>query len=187
MTYLTTNFKKSSHPVKKCKCDVINYYCHCDGEDKLLDKLKLINVKKLKLFDFYFATKYNHLNVLKWLNTQQVIYRHLIIPYSHLLYNSLTIAAQKGYLNILKWMFDIYPNGFNHHLYKDAMCHGHGHLDIVKWLVYIKIPTNCYITHEIKNIKIIEYFFEINKIHIIRNKKNLQQIQRMKILISGVF
>lgn len=52
---------------RSCKCNKIDYYCYCDGEDILLNKLKEIGIYNLKHNVYTFALLNNHLDIAKWL------------------------------------------------------------------------------------------------------------------------
>jgi len=179
-----------------CKCITnINYYysdvyyCYCDGENVLLDKLKAIGANNLKPYTHYGAARNGHLNVLKWLYLHSVSFiLNKNDPHDkndrRVWCNICLCAASNNHLNILKWvhsqnklftLFDVNPVPYDH-------------LNIYKWLIkeYECIIMNREDMWEI-NIHCLEYLFEINKTDMIKNKINLQQIERLKILASGVF
>lgn len=216
MEYLTTILEEPSYLAKKCECDVINYYCYCDGEDKLLDELKQIdrNNFKFKYCIFNVAVCYGHLNIVKWMRLNSLV-RH---------WDTYTCdyAARNGHLNILIWLRSQEPPCFwdentikcaskNNHLdiikwlyTQNPPCPStistydqiikYGYFNIFKWLIdnnIINDDTILYVNRYCEiHIHCLKYLFEINRIdmlNVIQNEINLQQIQRMKILMSGVF
>lgn len=146
------NYNKITH--NTCKCNTYNYYCFCDGEDKLLEKLK--NPKNGIISVMYniehYAIEYGHSNILKWLHSINY-FNYNNIKLSHLF--CIAILDRYFNINVVKWFLD-----------NISMCYG----------PYCKIP-----------FRGIEYLFIINKINLITNEINLQQIERLKILASGVF
>jgi len=158
-----------------CKCNLIYYYCFCDGENALLDKLKVIGVCNLKIRSIVDCAITNgHLNVLKWLQSHTSRYFDQNKP---------MFAIQSGQLDVLKWLH-------SHTLcYLDEfMCECaalYGYLKILKWLVNNNAPFEP--TYYEINIHCLKYLFTINKTYYIKHNKNLQQIERLKILASGVF
>jgi len=191
---------------KTCNCDLVNYYCFCNGEDKLLEELKIpkfTGVIYLKPNIDCYAIMNGHLNILKWLHSQNF----------HLDFFSLEYAAMSGQMEILMWLHSLnFSDLLNGCVCSGAARHGHlniliwlrsqnppypfnkyccvnaaenGHLEVFKWLVNNNAPFKPTF-HEI-NIHCLEYLFIIEKTHPIKNKINLQQIERLKILTSCVF
>lgn len=159
-----------------CNCDIKCYYCHCDGENKLLNRLQKINVKKLKMHICCQAIKCNHLNILKWFLTEKKSCR---FQFWH---ND--IAAEKGYLNIIKWLFTQYQSNIPSPLITEKALIN-DHLHILKWLVEINAPLNIDNNQHFKiGINCLKYLFEINKIKIIKNKENLKEIEYFKLIIQ---
>jgi len=190
---------------KTCNCHLVHYYCFCNGENALLDELKLQTSNNIIMKDRVdvYAIVNGHFNILKWLCSQYYPLSPWSLEYaamtghmeilkwlhslnsSYLLKNDVCLsAAYNGHLEILIWLRSQNPSyPFNKHCCIFAA--QKGHLEVLKWLLNNNAPFKP--TYDEINIHCLEYLFTIKKTHAIKNEINLQQIKRLKILTSCVF
>jgi len=170
---------------KTCKCYIFNCFCFCNDENALLDKLKELGIDNLKLHRLSDAARNGHLNILKWFDLHWLPLQKFPSIWKQYVCG---IAAQRGHLDILKWLHS--QNQLEYAIWPCAHALFSGYLDILKWLLDINWPTNINRLYPMKtfeiNIHCLKYLFTINKTDIIKRKINLQQIERLKILASGV-
>jgi len=165
---------------KVCNCDLRNYYCHCDGEDKLLDELKEIGEHKLKKINVLFkhAIYNDHLKVFNWL---YINYQSQSLDLS-----SITkYAVKNGKFNVLKWLYaqeilfhyceeDDYSNHnlcdfdywFCNNLFDYATANGH--LNVLEWLHDMNPRcdwdySQCIIAGRNGNLEILKWLINNNK------------------------
>jgi len=118
---------------KHCKCHTYRYFCYCDGEDNLLEKIK--NGDSIIRHEIYndnennicsYAALCGHLKILKWLRSQKP-------PYGYNIYTC-AYAAKNGHLEVLKWLRSQNPPcKWNHQTMHYAA--ENGQLDVIKWIL----------------------------------------------------
>jgi len=162
---------------KICKCTRY-FYCFCDGQDAALNYLKTYNVCNIPCSIHIYASYHGHLDILKWLKTQQIP----LMEFTGIIQKA---AVYNNHLNILKWLGTIQqPCSWNATPCTVALeC---DHLEILKWLISNNAPIYPLFGGQIE-IRCLNYLFEINKINAIQDLEYSQEIKRMKILISGEF
>jgi len=112
--------------VKYCNCNTLNYYCYCNGENDVLEKLKNGKIEKPHL-THDSAVLNGHLGVLKWLYSQKTLYQ-----WNNRISTLEAIAASDGHLHILKW---IYQQNLSNSCHSSVIGHAafNGHLKVLKW------------------------------------------------------
>jgi hypothetical protein len=181
--------------IKICECDLINYYCHCKGEDELL--LRLQKFKKFKRLRIRrrtccYAIQNGHFNILNWHETvkkKPCGYEdvHHILP------------TKSGNLDILKILYQQNKLDFRNKygnlcvLYKYSIFKyavWNDYLHILKWLMKINVPKPIYCDYMVVEkigMNCLKYLFEINEINEtedILNIENKKEIEYFKFLAT---